>query len=46
MFFRLEMRTFFDVIYFPFMEGDGRSDFSGGWMISSPDRRGRDDFFP
>ena len=36
MFFRLGMRTFFGVICFPFMERDRRSNFSGGWTISSP----------
>ena len=33
------MRTFFGVICFPFMEGDRRSNFSGGWTISSPNGR-------
>ena len=34
-FFRLGMRTFFGVTCFPFIEGDRRSNFSGGWTISS-----------
>ena len=34
-FIRLGMRIFFGLIRFPFMEGDRRSNFSGGWTISS-----------
>ena len=34
------MRTFFGLICFPFMEGDKRSNFFGGWTISSPNGRG------
>ena len=33
------MRTFFGLIRFLFMEGDRRSNFSGGWTISSPKSR-------
>ena len=29
------MHTFFGLIRFLFMEGDSRSNFSGGWTISS-----------
>ena len=34
------MHTFFGVICFPFMERDKRSNFFGGWTISSPNGRG------
>ena len=34
MFLRLGMRTYSGMIRFPFMEGDRRSNFSGGWTIS------------